>query len=186
MTNLNFKLTEKNVFEDNPEFLSVPEFARLTERQMRYIMLVDWHGSPLRLMKMEARKVKAALMAGYKMEKDGKQLDMNARNLINEKVGSVVAGRKIMKDIQHDNEMDLKEALDTQIDEVIAFFKQPDKTAMQLEKAVALMTKLPTILETKRKILELLNFREADIVTGEELKKEETELSILDEYNETN
>jgi len=185
MQSLNFKFTDNDIFEDNPELRLIPEFEKLTSRQMRYIMLVDWYGSPLRLMKSDNRKLKAALMAGYKMEKDGVKPDLNTRNLIAGKVASVEAGRRAMREIQHDNEMDLKEALDTQIDEVINFFKKPDKTALELDKAVNLMTKLPTILKTKREILELLNFREPNVVI-EEIKGEESESSFLDDFMETN
>ncbi len=185
MHNLNFKLTDNDVFEDNPELLLIPEFKVLTSRQMRYVMLVDWYGSPLRLMKVDNRKLKAAYMAGYKSEKGSDKPDANTRALVNSKVVSVEAARRQMKEIQHDNEMDLKEALDTQIEEVINFFKKPDKTALELDKAVNLMTKLPAILETKRKIMELLNFREPNLVV-DEIKEEETESSFLDNYMETN
>ena len=185
MQSLNFKLTDNDVFEDNPELLLIPAFKVLTSRQMRFVMLVDWYGSPLRMMKVDNRKLKAAYMAGYKSEKGSDKPDINTKNLINGKVASIEAARREMKEIQHDNEMDLKEALDTQIDEVINFFKKPNKTALELDKAVNLMTKLPAILETKRKILELLNFREPNIVV-EEIKGEETESSFLDNYMETN
>lgn len=185
MQSLNFKLTENDVFEDNPELLSVPAFKALTSRQMRFVMLVDWYGSPLRLMKTDHRKLKAAYMCGYKSEKGSDKPDTITKNLINGKVALIEQGRREMREIQHDNEMDLKEALDTQIDEVINYFKKPNKTAPELEKAVTLMTKLPVILETKRKILELLNFREASIVV-EDIKQEEVESSFLDEFMEKN
>lgn len=184
MQSLNFKLTNNDVFQDNPEFAAIPEFNRLTPRQMRYVMLVDWYGSPLRLMKLEARKLRAAITSEYKMEKDGKRPDTNTRNLIGGLVGNVEAARKVMADIQHSIEMDIKEALDTQIEEIIMFFKKPDKSPTELEKATKLMTQLPTLLETKRKILELLNFTEPSFVVED--IKEDSESSFLDEYNETN
>jgi len=185
MKSLNFKLSDKPVFEDNPEFLAIPEFARLTERQMRYVMLVDFHGSPLRMMKPSDRKFRAALQSGYKLEKDGKRLDINGRNLVEGKVGSVEAARKVLKDIQYDNEYELMEALNTQVDEMIKFFKKPDKTAQELDKSVQMMTKLPVILETKKKILEILNFRDQNTVdTTEEALQDDVNVSLLDEENE--
>lgn len=186
MKNLNFKLTTGDCFEDNPEFKAIREFEQLTERQMRYVMLMEWHGSPLRMMKPEDRKYRAALMSGYKLEKDGKRLDVNGRNLIQGKVNTVEQARRVMSEIQHDHELEIKEAIDIQIDEIVNFLKMPDKNLQQLDKAVTLMTKLPTILENRKKILELLNFRSSDIVDTIEqaMESEEITMSILDEYNE--
>lgn len=184
MRNLNFKLSDAPVFKDNPELLAIPEFSKLTDRQMRYVMLCDWYGSPLRLMKAEDRKHKAAILAGYKLEKDGKRLDINGRNVIEGKVATIEQARKMMQEIQYDLEMDIKEALDMQIDEIVGFFRMQGKNLQQLEKAVTMMTKLSTILETRKKILELLNFRANDIVE-EAIEEEKQELSFLDELNET-
>jgi len=186
MKSLNFKLTKEDVFQDNPEFLAIPEFERLTERQMRYIMLVDWYGSPLRLLKSEDRKFRAALMAGYKLEKDGKRLDMNGRNLIDGKVGNIEAARKVMALIQYDNEREIVKAMDSQIEQIIDFLNKLNKSAQELDKATQMMSKLPTILENRKKIIEILNFRDEIIVdTSEEATKMETKRSLLDEFNET-
>lgn len=187
MKALNLKLTEAPVFEDNPELKAIPEFENLTERQMRYVMLVDFHGSPLRLMKVADRKFRAALISGYKLEKDGKRLDVNGRNLIEGKVATIEQARRVLNEIQHDSERELMEALSTQIDEIVKFFKKPNKTIQELDKAVILMTKLPTILETKKKILEILNFRDQDFVnTAEAVEPDEVKATLLDEYNDKN
>ena len=186
MKALSFKLSENPVFEDNPEFRSIPEFERLTERQMRYVMLVDYHGSPLRLMKPELRRNRAAILAGYKFEKDGKRLDVNARNVIGGKDGSIEAARKVLAEIQYDNEWELMEALNTQIEGIIEFFKKPEKTMQELDKSVTLMTKLPAILETKKKILEILNFRDQDFVNTVEITTTEdiTSIPLIVEFNQ--
>lgn len=187
MKALNLKLTENPVFEDNPELKAVPEFENLTERQMRYVMLVDFHGSPLRLMKPADRKFRAALISGYKMEKDGKRLDINGRNLIEGKVATIELARKTLNEIQHDGEREIMEALSTQVDEMVKFFKKPNKTVQELDKAVILMTKLPVILETKKKILEILNFRDQEFVnTTEAVESDNVKASLLDEYNDKN
>ena len=185
MKALSFKLSDSPIMEDNPEFSAVPEFERLTERQLRYVMLVDYHGSPLRLMKPDQRRYRAALMAGYKLEKDGKRLDVNGRNVVAGKDGSIEAARKVLNDIQYDNEWELMGALNTQLDEIVKFFKKPDKTTQELDKSVQLMTKLPAILETKKKILEILNFRDQDFVnTVETTVNEATEASMIEDYNQ--
>lgn len=187
MKALNLKLDEKPVFESNPELKAIPEFEGLTERQMKYVMLVDFHGSPLRLMKPADRKFRAALIAGYKLEKDGKRLDINGRNLIEGKVATIEQARRVLNEIQYDSERELMDALSTQIDEMVRFFKKPNKTTQELDKAVQLMTKLPAILETKKKILEILNFRDQEFVnTTEDMEPDNVKASLLDEYNDKN
>jgi hypothetical protein len=183
----NFKLRlDHDVFEDNPELKIIPEFSNLTDRQMKYVMLVEWHGTPLKRMKLEDRKYKAALMVGYKLEKDGSRPDMNMRNLINGKVNTIEAALREMKGIQHDTEGEIMEAFDTQINEIIEFFKKPGKTIIELEKASKMMSVLPNLLQQRKAILEILNFRDENIVNTDEgpIKEPEIKLSILDEYNE--
>lgn len=186
MNYLNFVLDKRPVFESNPEFLAIPEFEALTERQIRYVMLVDWFKTPLRLMKLDDRKHKAAIMSGYKMEKDGARLDVNARNLVNGKTSKVEAARKIMLEIQYDEEADLLDAINTQIQQIIVFLRLAEKTPVQLDKAVQLMGKLPTILETKQKLLSILNYREpeAEVIQDNVLVVEDQVLSELDEWQE--
>ena len=189
MSNTNFKLRlDHDVFEDNPELRVIPAFSKLTDRQMKYVMLVDWYKSPIRLMEREQRKHKAALLAGYKLEKDGTRPDMNMRNLIAGKVNTIEAALREMREIQHDDEKDIIEAFDTQVDEIVQFFKKPNKTIVELEKSVKLMGMLPEILKRRKEILEILNFREPEIVDVIEEKKSNDDIgfSILDEYNEEN
>lgn len=175
------------VFEDNPELKAIPEFERLTDRQMRYVMLVDWYRTPLRMMKLEDRKVKAALMAGYKMERGGDRLDVNARNVVDGKVANIEAARKVMKEIQFDFDRDMFEALDLQIEEIKTFLRKPEKKTQELEKAISFAQKLPILYETRAKLKAILGMREEDeiqeIVPDSGTFHEKT---LLDEYNDEN
>lgn len=180
-----FKLTKEPVHKDNIEFAAVPEFERLSERQMRYVMLVDWFGSPLRFMRLEDRKHRAAVMAGYKFESDGTRLDKNARNVLAGKDLSIEAARGVMQNIQYSSEGAIKGAIDNQIDEIVNFFNKPDKTAVEMEKAVKMMTQLPAILETRKKIMELLNFRDTEFVMDvQDAAKALRPRSILEQLNQ--
>jgi len=125
-------------------------------------------------------------MAGYKLEKDGKRLDINGRNVVAGKDGSIEAARKVLAEIQYDNEWELMSALNTQLEGIIEFFKKPDKTTAELDKSVTLMTKLPAILETKKKILEILNFRDQDFVNTVEATKTEDiiDVPLIVEFNQ--
>lgn len=156
----NFKLTKNPVKKDNPEFALLPELDRLTERQLRYVMLVDWFRSPLRLMDIEARKLKAAVMSGYKLERDGTRLDMNGRNLIAGKVGNVEAARRVFHEIQYDEEREAFNALNNQIRDTIQFLNKKDKTLHELEKASKMAKELPILMEARKKLLEIISFRQ--------------------------
>lgn len=183
----NFKISDKSILEDNPELKSIPEFERLTERQLRYVFLVELYNSPLRLMKVEDRKLKSALVAGYKFEKSGTRPDMNCRNLIAGKVGNVEAARKMLKELQYDLEREIKDTLEFQIEEVLSFIKKADKTPDELKKAVEFSNKLSNILENRKKILEILNFREQNIVEqneDENILSNTEDFSLLDEFNQ--
>jgi hypothetical protein len=79
----------KDIFDLNPELRAIQEFENLTSRQMLYVILAVDYKSPFRKLAPLDRKAKAAQEAGWKMEADGKRLDMNGRNLVNGKVASV-------------------------------------------------------------------------------------------------
>jgi hypothetical protein len=176
---------DKPVFEDNPELKILPEFARLTDRQMKYVMLVDWYRSPLRMMKIEDRKLKAALLAGYKLEKGGDRPDVNTRNVVDGKVGTIEAARKVMKEIQFDFDQDLLDTINFQIEEIKGFLKQPDKTTQQLDKAIQFVQKLPALYETRVKLKAILGMRE-DVPVEEIIPESGTfqERTLLDDYND--
>src|SRR5688572_32345531 len=90
----------QDVFILNPELKAIEEFEPLTDRQMRYVILATDYKSPMRKLNAADKKTRAAMEAGYKMEKDGKRLDMNGRNLIagkNEKVEKAIKKYKILQ-----------------------------------------------------------------------------------------
>jgi len=188
---MNFKLRlDHDVFEDNPELRTIPEFSHkmFTDRMMKYVMLMEWHLSPLRLLRYEDRKYKAALLAGYKLEKDGSAPDVNMRNVMNGKVNSIEAALRVMREIQFDEDKDIDEAYNSQIREIVDYFKKPDKTIFELEKATKLMEKLPSLLENRKKVREILNFRLQDSIEAVENTTigTKTNKSVLDMHNENN
>lgn len=188
---MNFKLRlDKDVFEDNPELRTIPEFShkQFTDRMMKYVMLMELHLSPLRLLRYEDRKYKAALLAGYKLEKDGSAPDVNMRNVLNGKVASIEAGLRAMRELQFDEDRDIDEAYNMQINEIVQFFKKPGKTVFELEKTTKLMKELPDLLEKRKKIREILNFRVQDSLEVSEASTNGTKVnkSVLDMYNENN
>jgi hypothetical protein len=185
---MDFKLRlNHDVFEDNPELRTVPEFsgATFSDRMMKYVMLVAWYKSPLRMKDLEDRKFKAAIWAGYKLEKDSNRPDVNMRNVITGKVATIEAAIRAMRAL-NPNEWKIVEGMQCQIDEILDVFKKPGKTIVEIEKAAKLMGLLPELLKRKKEVLEILNFSDQDSVGNNEEVVKDTiiEKSILDEYNE--
>lgn len=171
----------KDTFTLNEELKAIPEFERLTERQMTYVVLATDYTSPFRKLTQEDRRTQAAKIAGYKMEPDGKRLDTNGRNLINGKVGAVEAAIKVYKEMQKDEDYETLLSLNKLISQIREFNNKPDKTALELEKAVNMnVQKLDKLLETKRKIEELIDVRDDEPA---KLTKEDLIPMSIDEQN---
>lgn len=180
----------KDVFEINQELKSIPEFERLTSRQMVYVILSTDYSSPFRKMTVEDRNHQAAITAGYKYEKDGTRLDMNARNLVEGKTGSVQAAIKKYREIQHDDDYETLQSVSKLIADVRAFNNKKDKNINELDKAVSMTTgKLDKLMATKKAIEEIIGAREdlptdpkENIVADNDLV-DEGSLSLLDKEN---
>lgn len=153
----------KDTFALNEGLKAIPEFERLTERQMTYTILVADYKSPFRKLTSEDRKLQAALIAGYKMEPDGKRPDTNTRNLINGKTTNVEAALKKYNELQRDEDYETLISLNKLIGQIREFNNKPDKTATELKTAVDMnVQKLDKLIETKQKIEELLDMREEE------------------------
>lgn len=178
----------KDTFELNPSLKAIPEFERLTERQMTYVILVTDYKSPLRKLTPEERKEQAALIAGYKMDKEGKRLDTNARNLVQGKIKSVEEAVDRYKLLQKDEDYETLLALNTLIAQIRELNSKPDKNFQELAAAVNInVQKLDKLMETKKRIEELLDMREDEpSAVIENVKQEEIEeenLPILSKLN---
>jgi len=179
-----------DVFISNPELKAIPEFERLTDRQMRYVILSTDYSSPFRKMTVEDRNHQAAVTAGYKYEKDGTRLDMNARNLVEGKTGSVQAAIKKYREIQHDDDYETLQSVSKLIADVRAFNNKKDKNVNELDKAVSMTTgKLDKLMATKKAIEDIIGAREnlptdpkENIVADNDLV-DEGSLSLLDKEN---
>lgn len=184
----------KDFFDLNPEAKAIEEFGRCTARQMDYVALATDYKTPFRKLSIEERKYQAAMTAGYKLEKNGKTLDTNTRNLLNDKVGNVVAAIKKYKELMRDEDREIDLSIGKLIEDIRALNAKPDKTALELEKAVNLTTgKLDKLLETRKKVQEILELR-SEIPTnpngapissedGDEIV-EESSLSVLEKLNQ--
>lgn len=178
----------KDIFEINPELKAVEEFARLTPRQMTYVVLATDYKTPFRKLPIEQRKYYAALEAGYKLEKDGKRLDNNARNLVNGNTGSVEAAIKKYMILQRDEDYETLLSVSNLIAQIRDFNNKPDKTKDELKAAVEMnVSKLDKLIETKKKIEDILDMREDPVMPNTDNESdsmvEDDNLSLLAQVN---
>lgn len=178
----------KDIFELNPELKAVAEFAHLTSRQMSYVALYADYGSPYRKLSTEEKKFQAALEAGYKLEKGTTRLDTNGRSLVAGKVAVIEVGIRKYLDLQKDEDHDAWVSLKVVISQITELNLKKDKTVQELEKAIKFTKELPSLMETKRKLEEILNIRSEDVSVISSIDDDtvrEEELSTLDLLNET-
>jgi hypothetical protein len=197
---------EKDFHELNPEASAIPEFANLTSRQMMAVALIADYESPFRTLPEKERREKAAKAAGYNLEKDGKRLDINGRNVVDKKVATIEQAINAYRDMQYNEQRAMLEAIDAQIQETMEIMKMPKTevvkktinkgesvikeyyTPIELaEKAMKLGKGLAELKETKQKLEEsvrrdkdvTLNIATSDTI-AEVLDDSEQPLSTLD------
>ncbi len=186
-----FKLEHgKSPFELNPELKTIEKFKDLTDRQMSFVILSTDYKTPFRKQDIDKQKYLAALESGYKLEKDGKRLDMNGRNVVAGKDGRVEAARTYYKsELDKDDDYATLLSLSTLISQIREFNNKPDKTPNDLTIAVNLnVGRLDKLMETKKKLEEILDMRE-DSPAPASLPQDddtidESQLSVLAKVNE--
>lgn len=180
----------KNVFELNPELKAIEEFAELTERQMSYVILAFDYKTPFRKLEWQKRKELAALESGYKLEKGGKRLDVNGRNVVDGKNVGIEKAKKKYNVLQRDEDYETLLGLSKLISDIRELNSRQQKDLQELEKAVKFSKELPALMKAKRELEDIVEMREDEITDiGTETKTAEEEvvvsnLSILARINE--
>lgn len=192
-------IADQDVFELNPGLRAVAGFKDLTDMQMKYICLMcdPSHDNPIRTLQGKAKREKAVLLAGYRLETDGKRIARNGRDIVDGRVKSIEEGIQIFKSLHYDEKVDTYEALAVQIGEIRDFLKaKKDNDPRKLRQAISLGVELPGLVEAKLKIEQLLNVTTSfkpqlesaftiDIATTEEIEESSEPQSILDQYMKT-
>jgi hypothetical protein len=173
-----FKVTEKDVFEDNPELNSVPEFIGKSSRMLKYIFLVYDFDGPYRKMPLPARKERCVIQAGYKYESDGKRLDKNARDIVNGNNPTVLLLTKVFHELQGDPDKENLAALDAQLLEWRELMHKKNKTDKEQTLVFKLINDWPKFMQRRKEILEILGER-----TKEEAEDISRPMSTIDEVN---
>lgn len=173
---MQYKIVQgKSVKELNPELDAIPEFQKLTDRQMTFVIFIADRRSPLRTLPDKARREKATQLSGWGME--GTRPDKNAREVIAGKVESIEKAIAKYRELQWDEDQDTLDTVNAQIQEIKDYMKS-DKTKAKdygkaLEVASKLGEKLPSLIEAKQKLESILQ-------VSQEQKPEITTYSSLD------
>lgn len=173
-----FKVNEKPLFEENPGLNSVPEFNGKSERMLRYVFLVYDYDSPYRKIPLEQRKNKCVILAGYKLESDGKRLDKNARDIVSGNNPTTNQIIKAFMELQGNPEKEALAAYDAQIYEWKELMHKKNKTDKEREHVFKVMKEMPTFLEKRRQMLEIIG--EVAIAATDEISRP---MSTLDQVN---
>jgi hypothetical protein len=149
----------ENIFDLNPGLRAVPLFKDMTDMQMKYVCFVcdPSHDNPVKTLQGKARKEQAAILAGYKLENTGKRLDKQGRDIIAGSNHTIENAIIEFKKLHYDDKTDLYEALVNQIGEIRDFMKERKGDPKKLRQALDLGVKLPSLVEAKQKIEQLLN-----------------------------
>lgn len=176
-----FKVTKNDVFKDNPELMAFDEFIKATSRQLKYVFLTYDYETPLRRLPISERKEQAAIIAGYRKEKDGSRLDKNARNIIEGKVKTVEEATIAFKKLQFDSDKDAYEAYCAELDEIKSFLRMPNKKLAEKKMALTYMEKYESLTKKKKDLEEILDIRRSEETEEEDFSNRT--ISTLDRYN---
>jgi len=175
-----FKITSNDIFKDNPELMSIPEYAACSSRDLKYVFYCYDYKSPLRQLPIEDRKRKAVVMAGFKMETRSDLTrpipDRNARKIIADGIPKVRKAIEMFKDSQYDEDLETYLAVKEQIRQYKDFLNKQDKDARELKDSAV-------ILKLLKDSIDLVNDIKFSLGIEEEEEEEDigTEsLSLMD------
>jgi len=186
-------ISGQDIFELNPGLRAVDKFNRLTDNQMKYVCLLmdNSTDNPIRTLEGKKRAEKAAKLAGYAYEADGKRLNKNAREIVDGKVVSIEEAKTAYKELHYNEDESTHESIVAQIEQIKEFLNKPNKKHKELESSIKLAEKLPAMLKAKKEVEQLLNLTVTqkpeldDVVTLPEIPAEggsDEPMSTLDIY----
>lgn len=179
-----FKVTDRDIREDNDGIDAIPAFRPLTSKQLKYIFLTYDFDTPLKQLSLQDRKEQAAEMAGYSRE-DAKRMGKTARSLMSGKVKAVEEAIPVFKSLLRDLDREALEAYDTNLENYMAQMKIKPTTKEEWDINTKVTAQYEKLLIGRKRILENLNLR-ADFMEDQKEDVDEGTLSTLDKYMEKN
>jgi hypothetical protein len=128
-----------DIFEDNPGLRAVEAFDKLTDKQMKVVLLVcdPSKDNPIKTLSGKDRRERACVLAGYPLE-DGKRLAKNARDIVDGKVASIETAIEVFKKNHYNEREKNKEALRKQIAEIRDFLTEDKRVPVIAGKGLIL------------------------------------------------
>jgi len=150
-------ITGQDPFELNPGLRAVDKYSKLTDRQMFFVCLVcdPSKDNPVKTLSGKERRERAAILAGYKFESDGKRLDKNGREIVAGNIASVEAAIEEFKKNHYNEREKNKEALRKQIAEIRDFLSSDKKIPVTNNKGIMLDKEGKEIWVVDQKALKL-------------------------------
>jgi hypothetical protein len=163
---MHFKVTDNNLFKDNPELLSIPEFKPFQgkEKVLKWVFFVYDYVSPYRRLPINKRKELVANKLLY---------SENKRTKFDRYVDEVLAGG--IGEVQQAIGMD---ALDEAVRDIKYQLRSPSASLTQAANKSKLVKALREMEEERKKLREIFDFREEYEEDDEEVI---LNVSLLDE-----
>ncbi len=178
-----FKVTDRDIREDNPGIEAIPEFKQLSDRNLKYIFLVYDYDTPYKQLPIDKRKERIGHRVGFRLEADGKRFDKNARGIMENKAPRMKEATRAFMDLLYDSDKETFQAVCDLITNIRDFIRQISSSAGEYQKKVAMAEKLPRLEETKKSLAQILNIRE-ETREEEPDNSEKKEMSTLDLVNQ--
>lgn len=150
----------KSAFETNPSLKMTTHLSKLSNKEVKWVILTYDYDSPLSQMPLNIRKIKAGTMTGWEMDggNPGRALQA-AIDGNNEKINEAI---REFKSLQFDENKEALISYNEQLKQYRDFFKRPDKSNAELKTALALQKELPNLLKAREEIVKIVGLRAQD------------------------
>ena len=177
-----YKVTQKDIRETNDDIDAIAAFSVCTSRELKFVFLTYDFDTPLRQLNFEARRLKAAIEAGYRMENTRDMPDKTTRKLLNGNYPKVEEAIKAFKSIRRDVDRETLESYNTQLEQFVEYSKQPKESHKDWEVAMKINKGIFELLKLRKAIVELLDLRadfREEVVGKDEEYQAPKEISAL-------
>jgi hypothetical protein len=176
---MHFKVTDNNLFKDNPELLSIPEFKPFQgkEKVLKWVFFVYDYVSPYRRLPINKRKELVANKLLYSENKRTK-FDRYVDEVLAGGIGEVQQAIGAFKEIQYDEDRETMDALDEAVRDIKYQLRSPSASLTQAANKSKLVKALREMEEERKKLREIFDFREEYEEDDEEVI---LNVSLLDE-----
>ena len=174
---------DKSVKELNTSIDTIPEFQKISDRNLKYIFLVYDYDTPYKQLPIGQRKEKVALTVGFRLEKGRNIFDKNARDIMNGKNRPIERAIKAFKELIYDSDRETLQSIEDLINNIKDDIRNPGKNPKELKDKADLAQKLPVLSRTKKELAQILDVRDESPL-DEEDGEEQNQHSTLEMINE--